>query len=708
MAFSSYNIIIIEAGHVTKVWTLAFTPLLLSGMILIFKRKYWAGFVVFASGLAFTIGANHLQITYYTALFCAILFIGFWVDCIRQKACKHAGLATGILIAGAVLALLSSAHNLYLNYESGQESMRGKSELTSPGEVEIETPASTGLDKDYVFAWSYGKAETFSLLIPNVMGGSSNGTVGKDSHLYRELKAQGAQTGKEGVQTYTYWGEKPFTSGPVYFGAIICFLFLFAFFIVPENFKWWLLGATLFFIFLAWGRNFAGFNDWMYYHFPFYGKFRTVETALVIPAFIFPILAVLAIKELIKNNMPDKKLARSLYWSAGITAGICLALWLTPGVFFHFESTYDAQFQSQLPEWYYLSLLEDRKDLLRADALRSFLFIALAAGLIFLYIQAKDRRKTLPLMASGLLILVLIDLWSVDKRYLNDKNFLSKKNYKEQQFSKSVADNLILQDPALSYRVLNLNNPFNESRTSYYHKSIGGYHAAKLRRYQDLIDRRLTKENQSIIAAFPTATSIDDLIKVFDNCPTLNMLNVKYIIYNPEQPPLVNPYADGNAWFVQSCRFTDTPDEEMAALETLNPKTEAVLDKQFEEQLAGLQIIPDSTASIEMTAYYPNKVEYRSSSAQTGLAVFSEIYYKNGWKAFIDGKQVPVGRADWTLRALVVPAGEHRIEFVFDPDNVRIAGTITTVFSGLLLLLIIGTLGFAFIKQSRTYGTGKK
>ncbi|MDR2805589.1 MAG: hypothetical protein LBB85_08130 [Dysgonamonadaceae bacterium] len=694
MAFSSYNIIIIEAGHITKAWTLAFVPLLLSGIFLIFKQKYWVGFVVFTSALALTIGSNHLQITYYTALFCAILFIGFWVECIREKAWKHAGLATVILMAGAALALLSSTNNLYLNYESGQESMRGKAELTPLGETSVETPVSTGLDKDYVFAWSYGKAETLSLLIPNVMGGSSGGTVGKDSHLYKALKAHGAKVEREGVQTYTYWGEKQFTSGPVYFGAIICFLFLFALFIVPRSSKWWLLGAAVFFIFLAWGRNFAGFNDWMYYHFPFYGKFRTVETALIIPAFIFPIVAVSAIKELIKTNIPAKKLIQSLFWSAGITSGICLLLWLAPNAFFHFESTYDAQFQNQVPEWYYLSLLDDRKDLLRADAWRSFLFIALAAGLLWLYIQSKNRRKVLPFLAAGLLTLILIDLWAVDKRYLNVENFLSKRSYNEQQFSPSAADNFISQDVALSYRVLNLNNPFNESRTSYYHKSIGGYHAAKLGRYQDLIDRRLTGEIQAIIAAFQTATSFDDLAKVCENCPTLNMLNAKYIIYNPEQPPLVNPYADGNAWFVQSYRFTDTPDDEMAALETLNPQTEAVLDKQFENQLSDLEIIPDSTASITMTAYYPDKVEYQSSSAQTGLAVFSEIYYKNGWKAFIDGRPAPISRADWILRALVVPAGEHRIEFVFDPDDIRMAGTITTLFSGLLLLLIIGSLAY--------------
>jgi hypothetical protein len=318
---------------------------------------------------------------------------------------------------------------------------------------------------------------------------------------------------------------------------------------------------------------------------------------------------------------------------------------------------------------------------------------------VWFYIQAKDRKKTLPWLAAGLTVLILCDLWTVDKRYLNVRNFLNPRQHSEQEFAKTPADEMILQDTTLSYRVLNLNNPFNESRTAYYHKAIGGYHAAKLRRYQDLIDRRITKEMQSIIASLQTAQTLADIQPALAQCSTLNMLNTKYIIYNPAQPPLFNPYADGNAWFVQSYRFTDTPDEEMAALETLNPKTEAVLDRQFEPNLADLQLVPDSTARITMTLYTPPRVEYRSSSAHKGLAVFSEVYYKNGWKAFIDGKPVPISRADWTLRALVVPAGEHHIEMVFDPDDIRTAGTVTTIFSGLLLLLVVGSLVFWIYKS---------
>lgn len=696
-AFSSYNLIIIIAGHITKIWVLAFTPLLLSGLFLVFQKKYWVGFLLFSLGLSFMITVNHLQITYYVAIFCFILYVGFVVNSALKKEYKPIGLATAALALGATLVILSNLSSLYINYESGKESTRGKSELTplaSEGNKVTE-----GLEKDYVFAWSYGKDETLSLMIPDVKGGASAGTLGRDSHLYKEMKRHGAQVGKE-IQTYTYWGEKLFTSGPVYFGAIICFLFLFALLILQNKYKWWLLGATIFFIFLAWGRNLAWFNDWMYYHFPLYNKFRTVETALIIPGFTFPILAILAIKELISNRIDSKKLKSSLFISSGITGGICLLLWLIPGVFFTFQSSYDIPLQ--MPDWYYDALILDRENLLKADALRSLIFIALSAGLVFLYIYSKNKKKVLPFLAIGLIVLVLCDLWQVDKRYLNASNFINRKSITDQAFTKTVADEMILQDTSVSYRVLNMNNPFQDSRTSYFHKSLGGYSAAKLGRYQDLIDRRLTPEITSLVTAFNSATNLEEISNAFALCPSLNMLNTKYIIYNPAQPPLVNPYAYGNAWFVDSFRFVDNADEEMNALNTLDPQSEAVLDRQFEENITNLNIIPDENASIEMTAYFPNRVEYKSSSTQTGLAVFSEIYYQNGWKAYIDGERVPISRADWLLRAIVIPEGDHVIKFVFDPDNIRIFGKMTTIFSGLLLILILGSGIFWIIKKRKT------
>lgn len=701
-AFSSYNIIIIVAGHITKAWALAFVPLILAGMLLVFKRKYLAGLIVFSLALALEITSNHLQITYYTALFCVILFAGFLVECIGKKAYKHLGISIVVFVAGILLSVGSNLVSLYTNYESGQESMRGKAELTPLRTTEDPDKTSKpaeGLDKDYVFAWSYGKAETFTLMIPNLMGGASQ-PFGEKTECYKTLmdKAGSGQiNGEEANHLFQrsreYWGEKQFTSGPVYFGAIICFLFLLAFLIVPGKSKWWLLGATVFFIFLAWGRNLAWFNDFMYYHFPLYSKFRTVEMALVIPGFTFPILAVLALKQLVSVESDREKMKKALLWAGGITGGICFILWIVPGMFFDFQSSFDLS--NRFPDWYTECMIKDRKALLQGDALRSLIFILLGMALVFWYIRTKDREKILKYVMIGLTVLVLVDMWQIDKRYLSDINFLNPSAHAKQSFPKTPVDEAILKDKSMSYRVLNLMNPFQESRTSYFHKSIGGYHAAKLGRYQDLIDRRLSPEMMSLISC-PTIDSLQNTLK---NCPSLNMLNTKYIIYNTGQPPIVNPSAYGNAWFIDSYRFVNTPDEEMAALETLDPRSEAVFDRKFEENLKGLQIVPDSTASIVMTSYAPDILEYKSTSQKEGLAVLSEIYYPYGWKAYIDGQRVPISRADWILRAIVIPAGEHQIKLVFDPDEVKICGTVTTIMSGLLMLLAVGGIVFYLYRK---------
>ncbi len=712
-AFSSYNIILIVAGHITKAWALAFVPLIIAGLYLIFKRKYLSGFIIFTLALALQIVSNHLQISYYTALFCAILFIGFLINSITEKAYKQFGIAFGVLVAGVLLAVASNLGSLYTNYESGQESMRGKSELTplkNGADQNKSLSAADGLDKDYVFAWSYKKVETFTFLIPNLMGGASQ-LFGEKSESYKVLQAQvqaNQISGDDANQLFSrsreYWGDKT-TSGPVYFGAVICFLFLLAFLIVPGKSKWWLLGATVFFILLAWGKYLPWFNDFMYYHFPLYSKFRTVEMALVIPGFTFPILAVMALKELINGEQNKEKLLKALIWASGITGGICLIFLLIPGMFLNFQSANDVYVVngaiSNFPDWFLEALIKDRRALLQADALRSLIFILLSAALVFWFLKAKDEKKVLKFIIPGLLILVLCDMWQVDKRFLNNDNYLASKTNKEQLFKKTVADKEILKDTSVSYRVLNLNSPFVDSRTSYYHKSIGGYHAAKLGRYQDLIDRRLTKEMGSIISTFGTARTLDDFSLVLANSSTLNMLNTKYIIFDPNQPPIPNLSAYGNAWFVNSYRFVNTPDEEMASLETLNPRTEAVLDKKFTENLKNLQIKTDSAATIVMTSYAPDILEYKSNSQYEGLAILSEIYYPHGWKAYIDGQQVPISRADWMLRAIVIPAGEHQIKLVFAPDAVRACCTVTTVASALIMLLVLGGIVFYFYRRSK-------
>ncbi len=697
IALSSYNIIIIEAGHINKLWALAFTPLLLAGFIGTIQKKYAWGFLLFTFGLVFQLLANHFQITYYTGLFCIIMFIGFLFSCLKEKSYKHLLNTSGIFLLGIIFSLGVNINNLYLTNELAQESIRGQSELTST-ESSVQEPVSSGLDKDYAFSFSYGKAETLTLLIPNLMGGESGGYLGEDSHLYKTLKAQGAQVGKT-VQTYTYWGTQPFTSGPVYFGAIICLLFVFSFFVVTNKSKWWMLGACIFFIFLSWGRNFESFNDFMFYHFPYYNKFRTVSMALVIPGIIFPILSVMALTEIIKGNINKETLQKSLIYSVSIVGGICLILWLIPDTFFNFQSLMDAN--TGMPDWYLSALMEDRKALLQSDAFRSLVYVLLASALIYWFVKSKNQQKTGIQISILITILVLCDLWQIDKRYLNSDKFMSKRTYKEQRIKKSVADEEILKDKTQSYRVLNLNNPFNETSTSYFHKSIGGYHAAKLRRYQELIEHQITKEMGYITDAFRNNPTQAGIVEALSHCSSLNMLNTKYIIYNPEQSPIINPYHDGNAWFVDSFYFVNNANEEMAALNSLNPLKTAVLDKKFESDLKGFNFAPDSTASIELIKYTPDKLEYKSSSQKDGLIVFSEIYYPHGWKAYVDGKQVTISRADWILRTIPVGAGQHEIVMEFDHDGVKICGIIITTFSGLLILIFVLLIGLSLYKSIR-------
>lgn len=699
-SLSSYNIIIIDAGHVTKAWAIAYMPLVIAGIALAFRRKYLLSGLFMALGLALQLKSNHLQITYYTALLGVFVYIGLLINDIRQKNIGGFFKATGMLAAGVLIAVLCNLGGIYANYEMSKESTRGQSELSAPTDSEKK---SSGLDKEYAFAWSYGKAETLSLLIPNINGGASGGMLSTDSNLYKAIRsnAPGAQLDAQGIQAQTYWGDQPFTSGPVYFGAIICFLFVLGMIVIKHPAKWALFAATIFFIFLSWGKNFEGFNDWFFYHFPMYNKFRAVSTALVVPALTMIIVAVWGLKEIFEETTDKHKHLSALYISTAITAGICLLLWIAPGIFgFTFTTEADGQWISQVPDWYYSALIADRKSLLSADALRSLIFILLSAGALLYTFKAKGSKQQLVVYASlALTVLVLADLWNVDKRYLNNDKFQSKLTYNaDQPFPISPVDQIILQDKSASYRVLNLNNPFNETRTSYYHKSIGGYHAAKLKRYQELIDFHLQPEINRIITSFQTQNG-DSIVASFKGNNALNMLNAKYIIYQNDQPPLENPYVMGNAWFVNEYQFADNADKEIDAIDKIDIRSTAVLDKKYEEQLKGFSIIPDSTAHIELTEYKPNALKYKSSAKTEQLAVMSEVFYTNGWEAFIDGEAAEHYCADWTLRAIRVPAGEHEIEFRFTPHKYNTARTVATISSGLLVLLLIGGILSIFIKR---------
>lgn len=699
-SLSSYNIIIIEAGHITKAWALAYLPLIIAGLMLLFKKKYlWSGLLL-ALGLALQVKNNHLQVTYYTAIMSAVIYLAFVVNAIKEKEYKGLLKAIGFSAVAVVLAVLCNIGNLWANYEMSKESTRGKSELTSPTSSEKQ---SSGLDKKYAFDWSYGKAETLSLLIPDIHGGASRGQLSETDAVFKQMRANNIpdpiRLVKEGqVPFVTYWGDQPFTSGPVYFGAIICFLFLLGMCIVQNKLKWVFFGITILFIFLSWGRNFELFNDWFFYHFPMYSKFRAVSTALVIPAITMLIVAVWGLNEFFSKKVDIKKLTQSLYISGGITAGLCLIFWIMPGAFFDFSSVTDAQWKDQLPAWFHIALLEDRQSMLSGDALRSLIFILLAAGVLYFSLKQKDREKSTIGFVAILAVLVLVDLWGVDKRYLNDESFHSKITSVNRTFQATKADEAILQDKSPSYRVLDLNNPFANAITSYRHKSIGGYHAAKMKRYQELIDYHLGREIGGVISSFNTQ-SIDTIMQAFSHANGLNMLNAKYIIFSPEQPPLVNPYALGNAWFVNNFAVVNNADEEIAALAKVNPATMAVVDKRFENELKGLILTPDSLAQIELTTYKPDRLVYKSKASSEQLAVFSEVYYGNGWTAYVDGKPSPHFRADWTLRAMRIPAGEHEIEFKFEPTDYNTARTAATASSGILVLALIGFVVSLFMRK---------
>lgn len=691
-ALASYNLIIIEAGHITKAYVIAYMPLTLAGMALLFRHRYIWGGIVFLLGVAFSIANVHLQITYYLMLLCVFIYWGYMCKEFCEKRYKELVKVTLIMIVAVVLAILPNARNMYAQWDLGINSIRGATELTTttPSGEKI----SSGLDKDYAFAWSYGKGELLTFLVPNAYGGSSGGMLGADSELYKELRSKGAQLGKE-VQAPTYWGDKAFTSGPVYFGAVICFLFVLGMFVVQNRMKWWLFAGSVFLILLALGRNFDSFNDVMFHYLPMYNKFRTVEMALVIPGMVFPIIAMWGLKEILSGKVEDALLKKGLIAALSITGGLSLFIWLMPSMFLDFRSAIDTQYQ--LPDWYYNALLMDRASLASADALRSLIFIVLGAILLFWFYISKNREKVASLVALGVAILVLIDLWMVDKRYLNDNNFVRQKP--TELYQQTVADKAILEDKDLSYRVLNLNNPFLETATSYYHHSIGGYYAAKLRRYQELIDHRLQKELDTIISGLQKARTAEDLMGVFAACPSLNMLNARYIIYNPEQPPLRNPFAFGNAWFVDKVDVVENADAEIAALESLNPLTEAVVDRRFAKGLDGFTPQLDSTATISLESYRPNRLVYKSKASSDQLAVFSEIYYQPGWNVTIDGKPASHFRADWILRAMIVPKGEHRIVFEFKPQAYITASYVTSFSSFLILLLLLGAVGYSVWKE---------
>ena len=678
IALSTYFIVIIAAGHGGKTISISFITMVAAGFYLIFRKKYALGaiFTMFFTAAGFSI---HPQMSYYLFMMIGLFFLAeVWIH-IKEKRYRDLGIATLIFALALGIGLGTGCSNIFANSEYAKETMRGGHSDLVAGQGEEK---AKGLDIEYATQWSYGIDETLSFLIPGVKGGASSCPVGKDSHLYGELVRHGVPA-KSAADFCSgaplYWGDQPFTAGNVYMGAIVCFLFILGLIIVKGPYKWALLAATLFSTALAWGHNCMWLTELFFKYFPMYNKFRAVSSILIVAEIAMPLLGFLAVKELMEGRLDRKAAGRAILISGGITGGICLVAALFGGALGSFVSPYDASFASQLPDWAYAAIVEQRAALLKSDSWRSFFFIAAATALLWFYSRGKLRSGWL---AALLGVLIVADMWPVDRRYFNDSHFISPRQ-SQNAFAMQPYEEQLLQDPDPHFRVMNVAvNTFNDARTSYYLKSIGGYSAAKLRRYQDLIDEHLSK----------------------GELPVIGMLNAKYIITPGEggqAEAVLNPYALGNAWFVDSIFVADGARAESDALSEIDLSRNAVVDSSFAGCLQNLAPGRDEEAQIKLTKYSPSRIDYRSSSLKDGTIVFSEIYYPYGWKASIDGEPTAHFRANYLLRALNVPAGEHDISFVFDPDSVRKGDTIATVCIVLMYLITVAAIAAAVVRASK-------
>lgn len=719
-AFSSYFFIIIAAGHLWKAITLAYIPPTIAGVVLTFKGKYLWGFIVTALFATMQIGGNHVQMTYYFLIPELLMFGAFVIKCFMKKKVAHLLKATGIIVAAAVIAIGLNASNLYHTYKYAEDTMRGKSELVKEGKQDDQT--DSGLERSYITQWSYGISETWSLLIPNIKGGSSNVPLSESKTAMKKADPQLNMMGIYG-QLPQYFGEQPGTSGPVYVGALICMLFILALFVIPNRsaWKWILIVSTILSILLAWGKNFMGFTDFFIDHIPLYSKFRTVSSILVVAEFTIPLLAMMGLKrffEGMSDAQQRPKLFKALTISSGITLFFCLFFALFPQFFGDCVSTMESesirqQLEPQTANAIIASASEMRAAMVSADAWRSALIVVLGTILLwFYYMTAKKNNGKVSWTTSasiGILIIVIClgDMWLVNKRYMNDAMFSSPMS--QIQPEKTPADEYILgkSGDKRDYRVMNLSvNTFNDNSTSFFYNSIGGYHPAKLRRYQELIesrimeeypkvmDRMFTQENldtAAIIASGNLQMPIYDLSAVDADtiCPVLNMLNTKWFIYGNEQNkiPLENTTAYGNAWFVDSLVVVENANQELDALKSVSPRRNAIVDKQFAQMLGNSINRADSADYIKLTDMTSTHLTYETSSQKGGVAVFSEIYYP-GWEATIDGKPVELARADYVLRAMKLPAGKHKVEMEFNPQSVKSTETVAYICLVILLLAV--------------------
>lgn len=668
-SLSSFFFQILGAGHNTQAIALAYMAPMIGAIYYSYRYDMVKGALFTSLVLALEIQANHPQITYYAFLCLMVFGTVELIYAVRNKTVVKFLKTTGILIIPFLIAIGINFASLYTTYEYGKYSIRGKSDLTLNS-----TSSTPGLDKEYITHWSYGIDETFNLLIPNYKGGSSK-PFDRTSETVKALRANNAPAEAVG-QMQKYWGTQPGTDGPHYVGAIVFFLFVLGLIIIKGPEKWWLLVATLLSVMLAWGKNFMPLSDLFIDYFPGYNKFRAVTMILVIAQFCIPLLGILALRDIFNGTVAGKEIKKSLQIAAGITGGFLLLVLIIPGIAGSFLISYESQF----PDWLKTALIADRKELLRGDALRSLVFILMSAGVIFGYVTGKLKKELSVILIGGL---ILIDLWTVGKRYLNADRFENISAI-QKTFVPSKADAFILQDPS-QHRVLNLTvSTFNDnSPTSYFHKSVGGYHGAKMERYQELIDTSLFKD----LSLISQTKTLDELQAALKGAVALNMLNTKYVIYNPEAPALVNPNALGNAWFVEKPLIAENANQEISAINKLDPSKEAVIDKKFKSQVTKASYPVSQDEKIDLVSYKADELVYRASAKEEKLAVFSEIYYPAGWKCYIDGKESEYFRTNYVLRGMIVPAGDHEIRFSFKPDS-YITGNKISLGSSIVLILL--------------------
>lgn len=665
--FVTYNVAIVEAGHAYKVMALVYTALMIAGVIRTYRGDYAIGASVFLIGFGVQLASYHYQITYYIGMMLGLYVLFELFGAIREKTLPTFLKSTAILALASLLAIGTSASKMWTTLEYSKVSTRGESELN--GEE------SSGLDKDYAFGWSHGIGETFSLLIPGMMGGSSQEELSADSELFQDLRKKGARI-KAPFPAPLYWGDMPFTSAPFYFGSIMCFLFLLGCFLVKGRMKWWLISSTLMFMLLSWGKHLPLLSDVLFNYLPMYNKFRAVNTMMVIAQITASILAILALDNILKEKVSKAEVKRALMVAGGICAGTCLVFWTMGASFFDFVSPGDARLEQA--GFDLGALTDDRIALLKKDSLRSLVFVLL--GLAILWLQ-NIGKVTWKVWVPVLGFLISADILGVDKRYLNENDFVTKRKASKPPV-KSKADIDILKDTDPNFRVVNLaGNPFNEATTSYYHKSIGGYHAAKMRRYSDLIDAHLSQNNQEVF----------------------NMLNTKYFIRaeaDGNQSALKNPGAYGNAWFVNSVKWVSSADEELAALGSETLRTSAIVDERYRSMLDKDQFTGMGT--VDLVDYKPNHLTYNTNTSSDELLVFSEIYYNNGkgWQAYLDGKAVDHLRVNYVLRGMPVPSGKHTVEFKFFPRSYYTGEKISLGCSILSVLFICGMGYTAFRRKN--------